>query len=348
MYFLSVGRSLSRRFSALVLGLACLWLLGCAPRVTTRVDSSKNPIPISHVAVYAFTVQFGDGLSMSYEKTVDMVNAALAPNRFQVYSYGDFQLFTLDNTGLYEGKTLLSVIKHDQIPLEGLMVMKGGVQLRPEAQALVPQREDGKRDLNARLPVTLYIELYHYQQQLPIVRLDMDLTLDPLDARDGDRFPSLTHAVRQLSTRAIELAMRRGTVPAPHFKLPFEYYADHSLLFRIATDDNPSLARFMLTQDEIEGDMALLEGYQYFYPSITLLEVQRLNNSPGLLVKKVGAPWLSEQGLQEGDLILKVNDEDIRAAHQLDRVAARLEPGQQLPMTIVRKGELKDLLLTRP
>lgn len=321
---------------------------GCGPRMETRVAPGRTALPLSHLAVYPFTVEFGKGSSLSYEKTVDMVEAARAPGRFQVYSFGDFQLFTLDNTGLYEGRTLLSVIKQDKIPLDGLGVMKGGVQLKPEARALVPVREGTKRDLNTRLPVSLYVELYHYQQQTPIVRVDMDLTLDPLESKEGDSFPALTKAVRRLSQKAIELAVKRSVVPPPTFKLPLSYYADQSLFFRIATDDTPSLARFMLTQDEVEGDISLLQGYQYFYPAISLLDAQRLNNTPGLLVKKVDAPWLSDQGLQADDLIVRIDGQEVRAAHQLDRFSSKLEPGGQIAFEVMRRGQLQSIVATRP
>src|SRR5687768_2314070 len=83
---------------------------GCATKLVTTVAPGDTPIELSAVAVYPFQVRFRAEPAMSYQKTVDLVNAAVAPRRFLVYSYGDFQLFSLDSLDVYEGRSLLATV----------------------------------------------------------------------------------------------------------------------------------------------------------------------------------------------------------------------------------------------
>lgn len=325
-----------------------LLLTACGPRVVTQVAPGNIPRAVNTIAVYPFSVQFSGTPGLSYEKTVDLVNAALEARRYDVYSYGDFQLFTQDTVGLYEGRTLLSVIKEENIPLESLALLRGGVMLEDPARTLAPRRDETQRVIRGKLPVLIYVELYHYERQERLARAETRVVLDPLQSDQGDPFPLLTKTVRQLAQTTLALAEKRAVVPAARAPFPISYYADHSLLFRIATDDAPSIARFMLSQDEVEEDTSWMKGYQYFYPEISLLEVQRLNMTPGILVRSVDAPWLLEQGLQVGDILTSLNGKSLRAAHQLDRLTARLESGDQLTFELVRKGKKEVITVTSP
>lgn len=306
---------------------------------------------VSSLAVYPFTVRFSQTPSLSYEKTVDLVTEAVATQRFQVYSYGDFQLFTVDDAGVYEGRTLLSVIRDDKIDIGKFAIMKGGVELLG-AEGNAPQgRADAVRAQAAQkgsLPVRVWVEVSHYKEQVVLFRAEQQLLLEPVRATETDPFPQLTLAVRTLAREALKGLISRVQVAPPSPPLPFQFYADHSLLFRIATDDVPSIARHMSSNDEVENTIQLLQGYQYFYPAITTLEVERLQLSPGLLITRIDAPWVQEQGLEPGDILVRVQGQPVVAAHQLARHARLLVPGGTLVLSVIRKGKPVDVTLARP
>ncbi|MFM7200026.1 MAG: hypothetical protein ACKO6N_04480 [Myxococcota bacterium] len=323
-------------------------LLACAPGVRTWVAKTPQPLKVEDVAVYPFTVQFYGNASLSYERTVDLVSSVLEPGRFRVYSFGDFQVFTQENVGLYEGRSLLQVIKAENIALEGLALLKGGATLVPESFDRAPKREDGTRTVTGPITVDLYIELYHYQQQLRLARAEQRLVLDPLKATPNDPFPELTVAVRALADKTLSLASKNIQPGRILPTYPLVTYADHSLLFKIATDDKPSLGRFMLSQDEVDAEISVLKGYQYFYPEITLLEAQRLNATPGVMIKQLPEGWMQGQGLEVGDIIQKIQGMLVSAEHQLRRWAALQKPGERFTFTITRQGKVIELPIQKP
>lgn len=326
----------------------CLSLWACAPSVRTWVAKPTQPLSLEDIAVYPFTIQFYGNASLSYERTVDLVSAVLEPGRFRVYSFGDFQVFTQETVGLYEGRSLLQVIKAENLALDKLALLKGGATLVPESFDRAPKREDNQRTVTGPITVDLYIELYHYQQQLRLARTEQRLVLDPLKATPNDPFPELTAAVRTLAAKTLSLAIKQLQPGQILPTYPLVTYADHSLLFKIATDDNPSLARHMLSQDEVDAEISVLKGYQYFYPDITLMEAQRLNATPGLLVKQIPEGWIKGQGLEVGDIIQKIQGVPVSAQHQLRRWAALQKPGETYLFTVTRQGKAVELQIRKP
>jgi serine protease Do len=59
----------------------------------------------------------------------------------------------------------------------------------------------------------------------------------------------------------------------------------------------------------------------------------------------------AKAGIQDGDIITAINDQRLDATHTLDETLTQFAPGDELTITVLRKGETKDLTLklgTRP
>jgi len=341
----------STSVTPLVVTIAAL-LTGCGVHSVTTVAPQAAQLQVAAVVVYPFQVKLRSAPALTYQKTVDLVDAALAPRRFQVYSYGDLQLFPLDSLDAYEGQSLLALVAKEGLELNRLALLKGAVMLETaEGESGSSPAQEGHLQGEV-LNVRARVELFHYGEQAPIVSSEARFSLDPLEATPIDPFPTLTREVRRLAASVMETALKHVKAPAAHERLPIDGYADHALLFRVASDDHPSIARRLLALDEVDQASTLLQGYQYFYPDISLLQVQALHQTPGLLVTGLSAPWLEAQGLRVGDHLIRVNGLRIEAPHQLDRQAMRagMEPlrGEPLKVEVLRKGETVMIELRHP
>jgi hypothetical protein len=319
---------------------------GCGPKLVTTVAPGENQIEVSSIAVYAFQLRGRTEPALSYQKTVDLVSAALAPRRFLIYSFNDFQLFNLDSLDAYEGRSLLATARDEGLDLNRLAILKGEALFVTDDPGQAPA-QSGHRAAD-RSQVKASVELYHYGLHQTLARAETTFVVDPLDATQVDPYPALTRQARRLADQVMAMVLKRVKAPPPHAPLPITFYADHDLLFKIASDDTPSLARQMLSMDEVGKAAELLRGYQYFYPDISLLQLQRLDQTPGLLVTGVSESWLQAQGLEPGDLITRVNGRRVESAHQLDRQVARVVSHEPLKMTIVRRDKEVELELKQP
>ena len=72
-----------------------------------------------------------------------------------------------------------------------------------------------------------------------------------------------------------------------------------------------------------------------------------LDKPTGALIANVvsGSP-ADKAGLQVGDIIRKVNDEDVRTSSDLPMTIGALAPGKEVKLSIWRKGEMIDLTVT--
>lgn len=78
-----------------------------------------------------------------------------------------------------------------------------------------------------------------------------------------------------------------------------------------------------------------------------LVGISVLEQRSGLLVKGVSAGSGAEKaGLKEGDLIVKVDGEAVRSSSVFNEVRDKKSPGDSLTLTIVRDGELSNLIVT--
>jgi len=78
-----------------------------------------------------------------------------------------------------------------------------------------------------------------------------------------------------------------------------------------------------------------------------LVKAQQGNPDPSVLP---GSP-AAKAGILDGDIITAINDQRIDATHTLDDTLTQYSPGDELTITVLRKGETKELTLklgTRP
>jgi serine protease Do len=117
-----------------------------------------------------------------------------------------------------------------------------------------------------------------------------------------------------------------------------------------------------IMQQAVEGKPLTRPWIGVFYAPITpaLKAAQNLPIDYGVLVQAPqgsadpsvisGSP-ADNAGVQDGDIITAINDEQIDATHTLDEILTQYSPGEELTIVVLRKGENKELTLklgTRP
>lgn len=345
---MSLWTPLFHRFHRLSVAafLLCALLLagGCVPPMVVTAPAQASKARVEAIAVYPFEAMFTQDPTLAYERTVDLVQVALAPSRFQVYSYRDFQLFPTETVDIYQGRTLLNTLAEEGRRLKTLAILRGGARLRGAIPgAGVPMDLQPAHHSGGSIPLQLFVELYHFGEQRVIARGVLDLDLDTLRAGRYDPYPALTRHLKELGRAVMAEALRRLETPEPYPAPPVELWSAHRLLFQVASDDTPSLARRLQTKNALEQDTALLDAYRHFYPKISIGEAKRLNAAEGLLVRSVRGSWLQANGLQPGDIILAVDGHRVYAPHQLDR---RLEQshGKSAVLKVLREDNTVEVV----
>ena len=102
--------------------------------------------------------------------------------------------------------------------------------------------------------------------------------------------------------------------------------------------------------DEIKANGRVVRGYIGLVPAdLSRVEAQNLGLNPnvGILVSGVteGGP-AEAAGLQRGDIIVSINDEQIRSSQQALLIVARMNPGDAVDMEGIRNGQRFRVSLT--
>jgi serine protease Do len=110
------------------------------------------------------------------------------------------------------------------------------------------------------------------------------------------------------------------------------------------------ISRVMKTVDEIlrYGKVrALRSDFEYVTVTPYLVQALTLDVKSGVLIKSVdvGGP-ADRAGLQPGDVILAVNDKDMKTAEDLLSMLLAHSVGDQLKLTVVRQGQRRQLNYT--
>jgi 2-alkenal reductase len=117
-----------------------------------------------------------------------------------------------------------------------------------------------------------------------------------------------------------------------------------------------------IMQQAVDGQPLTRPWLGVYYQPITpaLKTAQNLPIDYGVVVKApqgstdpsvIANSPAAKAGIQDGDIITAINDQQIDAVHTLDEILTQYSPGDDLTITILRKGETKELTLklgTRP
>ncbi len=88
-------------------------------------------------------------------------------------------------------------------------------------------------------------------------------------------------------------------------------------------------------------------GVQIQEVSKETAEAFGLNRATGALVNSVEKGGPSEKaGIENGDIILKVDGREVRSSNELPRIITAMRPGAKVTLTVWRKGAQKDVGVT--
>ncbi len=285
-------------------------------------------------------------LEYAYVQTVHIVEQVVRRRRAMVYAHDDFGGFPVSGSRLYETPTLLDAIRRDGVDPAGVALLEA--RIVPAGTGDLPAveaRQGGHRHARA-IRARVSVEMVRFSPRTPIVSASGEVDIDPLDALPADPWPVASRLVQALTEAVLDAAETALSLPPPHAAPPFSFYATHHILFELEPPGGTSLERKMAGLDDLGRSMVLLEGYQKFYPDITVLEVERLARTPGLLVTGTTTMAQEEGSLTSGDLVVAVNGRPCLTSHQLDRLFARSRPGDVIRLTVLREGDRKEIALT--
>ena len=309
--------------------LAALGMLSCAG--STELLISDNPMPVSAMVVEPFDVRYPSDPWTSYMHTVEEVSAALNAGLTPVYSYGDFNAFPLDGQDFYAGQNLMSMIA------EAGLNQKEVALLRGTATALeirAPRRAGPDSPVNGDLDIELRVELFHMGNRQVIASGQTRFVAKAIDsAGAGKPHPELTRQHSTLVEKVLDAAAKPMETAAST-TLPIQVYEDHERVFRIGTDEQPSIATKLDDMDPIDQSTEILQVYEWFFPEIEPAQLARLQQQDhGLLV--VNEP---SDVLEPGDVITHAGGSPVVATHQLHRAWANTPPGESLTLIVDRSG----------
>ncbi len=338
------------RTPAAVLAAASLAALCSCTSVPVRVRAGPV-LDVQAVAVYPCNFRYDEPAYRAYEVSQALALQAVATRRFAVFGPGEFKLVRSSSENPFVGSDLALQLADRGLSAVAALVFKPTLEKRSQSAVKQLFDEQGRPRGSARVEeatLVARLEVFHSASREVIADAAGQVEVDPLTPRDAtDPLPEATALLKRLMSRVLDAIAERAPGKEVERAAGFDFVWNPKAALDFSVEGRPALAEALSKLDALEQEVALEARLRFFHPTLAASLLGKLGRLPGGLYVTAVSEAATPSGLQPGDLVLAVNDEQA-SPQSLQRALRAALPGQPIALRVKRSSGLVDLYLAVP
>jgi hypothetical protein len=333
----------------LLASASCAALTACGS-VPVRVRPGPA-LDAQAVAVYPCNFRYDEPAYRSYEVSQALALQAVATKRYAVFGPGEFKLVRNSSDNPFVGSDIALQLADRGLSAVAALVFKPTLERRAQSAVKQLYDEQGRPRGSARVEeatLVARLEVFHSASREVIADTTGQVDVDPLTPRDAiDPLPEATALLQKMMTRVLDAIAERAPGKKVDRASGFEFLWNPKAALDFSFEGKPALSEALGKLDALEQDVALEARLRFFHPKAAEPLVGKLGRLPAGLYVTTVTEAATASGLQIGDLVLAVNDEQA-SPQSLQRALRAGLPGQPIALKVKRSSGLVDLYLAVP
>ncbi|MGC4115904.1 MAG: hypothetical protein QM765_15200 [Myxococcales bacterium] len=334
---------------AVLIAAGCTLLCACGS-VPVRVRPGQV-LDAQAVAVYPTNFRYEEPAYRSYELSQALALQAVGTKRYAVFGPGEFKLVRNSSDNPFVGSDIALQLADRGLSAVAALVFKPTLEKRAQSAVKQLYDEQGRPKGSARVEeatMVARLEVFHSASREIIAETSGQVEVDPLVPRDATNpLPEATALLQKMMTRVLDAIAERAPGKKIERAPGFEFLWNPKAALDFALEGKPALAEDLGKLDALEQDVALEARLRFFHPKAPEALLGKLGRLPAGLYVTTVSEAAAPSGLQVGDLVLNVNDEQA-SPQSLQRALRATLPGQAIALKVKRSSGLVDLYLTVP